>query len=101
MRALTATVDGTPAPVFENLADPRALPPAAGLISPDQTTVRLVARVPGDGDALGERVAPVPPMIENLRRAHPAFTFHVLNNALANDEISELVNGGAHAPPPP
>ncbi|HET9520280.1 MAG TPA: MMPL family transporter [Candidatus Limnocylindrales bacterium] len=95
--ALTYDVEGTATPVFEELVDPRLFPAQAGLVAPDRTAVRIVARVPGDGDALGDRVAPVSPMIDELRTAHPGFTILALNNALANDEISELVNGGVDA----
>ena len=41
-----------PGPVFEELVDPTQAPPEAGLVSPDGSTVRIVARVPGDGDVL-------------------------------------------------
>ena len=47
--ALQAKVGGTTGPVFEELLDPRTAPPEAGLVSADRSTVRIVARVPGDG----------------------------------------------------
>ena len=50
--ALESTVDGATGPVLEQLVDPTQAPPQAGLVSPDGTTVRIAARVPGDGDVL-------------------------------------------------
>jgi RND superfamily putative drug exporter len=94
LTALRSTVDGREGPVFEQLVDPTLAPPEAGLVSPDRSSARIVARVPGDGDAIGDRLVPVPALIEEIRANYPAYRIHALNNALANDEIQELVNGG-------
>ncbi|MFL5679775.1 MAG: MMPL family transporter [Chloroflexota bacterium] len=92
MTALHVTVDGVDGPVFEGLVDPRKAPPGAALVSADRTAVRLIARVPGDGDALKSRLAPVTPMTDALRRAHSAIEFHALNGTIANDQIQKLVS---------
>jgi putative drug exporter of the RND superfamily len=92
--ALNATVDGKSGPVFEELVDPTQAPPEAGLISPDKTTVRIAARVPGDGEVLVERLKPVPALVDELKADYPNLGIHPLNNTLANDEIQELINGG-------
>jgi uncharacterized membrane protein YdfJ with MMPL/SSD domain len=63
MGALKATVNGTTGPVFEQLVDPITAPASAGLVSPDRTTVRVVARVPGDGETLAARLKPVPALV--------------------------------------
>ncbi|HEY7970344.1 MAG TPA: MMPL family transporter [Candidatus Limnocylindrales bacterium] len=94
LTALQATVDGTAGPVFEQLVDPSTAPPQAGLISPDQSTVRIVGQVPGDGKALTDRLEPLPATLDELRAAHPGLAIHVLSNALANGEIAELINSG-------
>ena len=95
LTALQSTVDGATGPVFEQLVDPTTAPPQAGLVSPDRTTVRIVARVPGDGEVLIQRARAgagrcstrsAPPI--------PDLQIHALNNTLANDEISELINSG-------
>ena len=50
LAALQATVDGVDrAGRSSELVDPIGVPAAAGLVSPDRTTVRIVGRVPGDG----------------------------------------------------
>ena len=97
LAAVQASVDGTTGPVLEQLVDPikaAALPAAAGLISPDRTTVRIVGRVPGDGPVLKDRLAPMPAAIAEIKAAYPAYTIHALNNTLANNEISTLITGG-------
>ncbi|HET9614591.1 MAG TPA: MMPL family transporter [Candidatus Limnocylindrales bacterium] len=94
MTALTSTVAGVSGPVFEQIADPTKLPPSAGLVSPDGSSVRIAARVPGDGDVLGDRMVPVPAMLDDLRAAHPQVRILELSNVLANREIMHLVNGG-------
>jgi RND superfamily putative drug exporter len=94
MNGLQATVDGTSGPVFEQLIDPVTAPPQANLISPDRTTAEIVARVPGDGGVLTQRLEPVPAALEEIRAAHLELRIHALNNTLANGEISELINSG-------
>ena len=91
---LQATVDGTTGPVFEQLVDPTKAPPQAGLISPDKSTVRIAARVPGDGEVLVARLVPVPALVDELKADYPNLGIHPLNNTLTNDEIQELITGG-------
>ena len=95
--ALQSTAEGTTGPTFEQLVDPITAPASAGLVSPDRTTVRVVARVPGDGETLIARLEPVPALVDEIKAAHPGYRIHALNNTLANDEISELINGGLDA----
>jgi uncharacterized membrane protein YdfJ with MMPL/SSD domain len=71
---------------------PLLAPPEAGLVSPDRTTVRIVGRVFGDGPALEERLEPVRVLADALYHDYPQLRTHVLNNTLANEDISELVN---------
>jgi len=99
MAALQATVDGVAGPVFEQIVDPivTVAPETAGLISPDRTAVRIVARVPGDGPVIAQRLDPVPGLVTEIKAAHPDFRIHALNNTLANNEISEMINGGLDA----
>ena len=81
-------------PVIEELVDPTLAPPEAGLVSPDRTAVRLVARVPGQGEVVLRRLAPMPALVDQIRAAYPTYRIHALNSAMANEEISELINGG-------
>nr|MBA3627825.1 hypothetical protein [Chloroflexota bacterium] len=56
MGELDSTVGGESMATFEPIVDPLSVPPEAGLVSPDRTTVRFIARVPGEGAALDERL---------------------------------------------
>jgi putative drug exporter of the RND superfamily len=91
MTSLKAPVDGTTEPVFEELVDPLKAPPQADLVSADRTTVRLIARVPGEGDVVRQRLEPVPALVDELRAAHRGLEIHSLNSTIANDQIEELV----------
>jgi uncharacterized membrane protein YdfJ with MMPL/SSD domain len=97
MAALNATVDGTSGPVFTDIVDPRLAPPQAALVSPDKTTVRISAEIPGEQPAVDQRLETVRPFLDELRTAHPGLRIHSLDGRLANQDIQELVNGGLDA----
>jgi uncharacterized membrane protein YdfJ with MMPL/SSD domain len=97
LAALQSTVDGVAGPVIERLVDPVGVPASAGLVSADRTTVRIVGRVMGDGAVLASRLDPLPALITQIKADYPADRIHALNNTLANNEISELINGGLDA----
>ena len=92
MTAARSTVDGADVPTFTDLIHPLKVPPQVGLVSPDRTAARIVARVLGDGAALAERLEPTHTLVADLRADHPDLTILPLNNTLANAEIGELVN---------
>jgi uncharacterized membrane protein YdfJ with MMPL/SSD domain len=91
---LTASIDGAPTTVFENLVDPRQAPPQAGLVSADQTSVRIPAQVTGDDPTVEQKLATVRPFLAQVQAAHPDLRIHALDGVLANEDIQELVNGG-------
>jgi RND superfamily putative drug exporter len=93
LTALRSTVDGADVPTLSQVTDPLVVPPAAGLVSADATTVRIPARVPGQGRVVDQRVQPIPALLAELRTKYPDLRIHALNNSLANAEISEMVNG--------
>ena len=97
MGGLTATVDGANGPVFTNIVDPRLAPPQAALVSPDKTTIRISAEIPGEQPAVDQRLDVVRPFLDELRAAHPGLRIHSLDGRLANQDIQELVNGGLDA----
>ncbi len=71
LRGASAEVGGVSKPSFDQLVDPFQAPPAAGLISPDGTTVRIVGRVPGDDPTVHALLAPVRPIVDAARAANP------------------------------
>ena len=97
LAAVQATVDGVAGPAIEQLVDPIVAPASAGLVSPDRTTVRIVGRVMGDGAILASRLEGLPAVIGEIKAAYPGYRIHALNNTIANNEISELINGGLDA----
>ncbi|HEV8546644.1 MAG TPA: MMPL family transporter, partial [Candidatus Limnocylindrales bacterium] len=94
LTALQRTDGDATGPVIEELVDPATAPPQAGLVSPDKTTVRLAARVPGDGEEVLRRLAPMLALVDEIRTAYPSYRIHALNSAMANDEIQELISSG-------
>ena len=97
LKALQATVEGVTGPVMADLVDPTTAPASAGLVSPDRTTVRIVGRVPGDGAVLAQRLKPVPEAVAGIKADYATYRIHALNNTLANNEISTMINGGLDA----
>jgi uncharacterized membrane protein YdfJ with MMPL/SSD domain len=94
LTALQSTVDGQSGPVLQDVVNGTAAPPQAGLVSPDRSTAEVVGRVLGDGAVLDHRLAPMNAALDEIRAAYPNLQIHALNNALANEEISELINSG-------
>ena len=97
LSAAHATVDGADKPALDQVIDPLKAPPDQGLVSPDRTAARIIARVPGTGQEIDERLVPIRPLVDALRADHPNLQIHALNSTLANDDIQELVNGGLDA----
>jgi uncharacterized membrane protein YdfJ with MMPL/SSD domain len=97
MTVLTATIGASSSPVFANVVDPRLAPPEAALVSPDRTTVRISAEIPGDQAAVDQRLLRARAFIDEVRTAHPDLRVHSIDGRLANQDIQELVNGGLDA----
>jgi uncharacterized membrane protein YdfJ with MMPL/SSD domain len=97
LTAANSTVGGADTAALDSVVDPRSAPPGQGLVAPDRTAVRIVARVPGEGREVDERLVPIRPLMDELRADHPGFAIHALNGTLANDDIQKLVNGGLDA----
>ena len=96
--ALQATVDGATRPGLQGRrrsarrpAERRARVARTGRPSGSSPRSRARAR------SVGERLEPVPAFVDELRADHPGFAIHALNNTLANDDISELVNNDLDA----
>lgn len=94
LRASQAEIDGSPTPTFDQLVNPFEAPPQAGLVSADETTVRIVTRVPGDDARVKALLEPVLPIVNAARAAHPELTIHVVSNTFINRDINELISSG-------
>jgi len=93
LKALEVTVPRATAPVlaFREVINPLLVPPTLGLVSPDGSTVQIVATAFGEGAETDAKLAPIPALIDELRAANPGLVLYGLNGSLANEEISELV----------
>jgi uncharacterized membrane protein YdfJ with MMPL/SSD domain len=92
--AATAPIDGASAKTFSQLANPLQAPPAAGLVSPDGTAVRIVGRVDGDDARVAALLAPVQGIVAEARTAHPDLVIHTISSTFINHDINELINSG-------
>lgn len=92
--AARADIDGSSTPTFDQLVNPFEVPPQAGLISADGTTVRIGTRVPGDELQVRALLEPVLPIVDAARAAHPELTIHVVSRTFINDDITELIGAG-------
>jgi putative drug exporter of the RND superfamily len=92
--AASASVDGVETKTFDQLVDPYEAPLAAGLISADQTTVRIFGHISGDNARVKALLAPVPAIMADARAANPALTIHVVSSTFINQDINDLINSG-------
>ena len=93
----SADIDGVSTPSFSEVLDPFKVPPQAGLISPDGTTVRIVGKVPGDSAQVAALLKPVKPIMDAARVANPDLTIHVVSFTFINDDITALISGDLDA----
>ena len=94
LRGSTAAFDGKTIPTFDQLLNPFEVPPQAGLVSADGTTVRLVTRVPGEDAQVHALLEPVPAIVNATRAAQPELTIHMVSNTFINQDINDLVSSG-------
>lgn len=94
LKAAGAPLNGTQTPTFDQLVDPFAAPAAAGLVSADGSTVRIVGRINGNSDVVKPRIAPIRPIIDAARVANPNLQIHTISSTFINDDINALINSG-------
>src|SRR2546426_2029799 len=86
------TVNGQQVATFGDLKNPLMLPPGSNVISPDRTTLRVVGEIKGDGPEVESKLLPIPGLVAQMRLENPGFQIYALNNTLANNEISTVIN---------
>jgi RND superfamily putative drug exporter len=89
LAGLKADVDGRQVPALDGVVDPSTIP---DLVSPDKTTVQFRAQIKGDSPVVEQKVEPIPALVAQLRTENPGLDIYGLNNTLANDEISRVIN---------
>jgi putative drug exporter of the RND superfamily len=86
---LAATsVDGAPVFTAGSVIDPTTVAPAAGLVSPDGTSVQIPARIPITDTAQLDAIRTT---LDELRAAHPEAEIHSVSFSMINDDINAVV----------
>jgi uncharacterized membrane protein YdfJ with MMPL/SSD domain len=93
LTAAKATVDGAETSTFESVVDPFVLPPqqAAGVISPDGSTVQVVGNIPGERDIVEQKLVPVPAVVDAARARMPGARVHIVSSTFLNRDFNELI----------
>ncbi len=94
LKSANAPLVGAQTPTFDQLVDPFAAPPEAGLVSADGSTVRIVGRINGDKERVTPLIAPVRPIVDAAKAAHPDLRIHTISSTFINDDINALINTG-------
>ena len=94
LRAASAPLNGVTTTTFDPFPSPLEAPPEAGLVSADGTTVRIVARISGDDARVTPLIAPVRPIVDAARAAHPDLTIHSISSPFLNEDINALISTG-------
>ena len=94
MTAAKATVDGAEQPTFDSVIDPFVLPPeqAAGVISPDGSTVQVVGNIPGESEVVAQKLVPVPAIVQAARDRMPTARVHLISSTILNRDFNELIS---------
>ncbi len=88
---LGAVTDASGQPAVAQLIDPYTAPAAAGLMSADGTSIRIVAAITGNSPAVTQKAAALRPVLASLASAHPGYEVHSLSNTLVNEDLNRLV----------
>jgi uncharacterized membrane protein YdfJ with MMPL/SSD domain len=88
----SATVGGRSTKSFDQVVDPFRAPPAADLISPDGSAVRVIANVPGERPEVEQALTPVPGIVDAARAAMPAAEIHIISATFINRDINGLIS---------
>ena len=94
LKAVAAPLNGVQTTSFDQLIDPTTAPAAAGLVSADGSTVRIVGRINGGSDRVKPLIAPVRPIIDAAEAANPTLRIHTISSTFINDDINGLINSG-------
>ena len=88
-----ATVDRTETPTFDSVIDPFVLPneQAAGVISPDGSTVQVVGNIPGERDVVEQKLVPVPSIVDAARARAPDVRIHIVSSTFLNRDFNDLI----------
>jgi RND superfamily putative drug exporter len=92
------TEDGKTQPLFSKLYNPYQVPPQAGLISADQTTVRIYGWIAGEAhtEKWNKRIEPFQQKLDDLKKQYPDYKVVIASDTLnflaENKEALESMN---------
>lgn len=88
------TDNGQSQPIFSQVINPYLVPAAAqaSLISPDNSSVRIVATALGTGKVVENKLQPLKPVMADLKAQNSGYQILTLNNAWINDDINAVVS---------
>ncbi len=98
LNTYNVTQDGQSKPLFSQLLNPYQVPPQAGLISEDGTTVRIYGQIPSESNwqKMKEKIEPFAPKIKELKGHYPEYKVLASNVTLdyleANADAQESLN---------
>jgi RND superfamily putative drug exporter len=92
MVAAKATVDGAETPVFDTVVDPFVVPPQAGVVSPDGSTVQVVGNIPGESPIVEQKLVPVPAIVQAARAQLPGARVHIISSTFLNRDFNDLIS---------
>lgn len=84
--------NGEAKPVFAQLPNPFFVPPSFGLISPDQTSLRLVGKIMGVSSEVKKKLVPVKPVLDEIKNKYKDYQINVWNNSIFNEQLNESIN---------
>ena len=93
LAAAKATVNGAEQPTFDAVIDPFSVPPAqaAGVISPDGSTVQVVGNIPGERAIVEQKLVPVPAIVDAARARAPQAQVHIVSSTFLNRDFNDLI----------
>jgi RND superfamily putative drug exporter len=92
LKALTIDDGGKTTPAFDDVQDPTTAPLTQGLVAPDLSAVRIVARIDGDQATVDKRLVPVRPAIASIEANTAGFVVNSVSQTLTNKDITNLIN---------
>ena len=92
LQGATYTENGQTQPVFSQVINPYSVPPQFGLVSPDNSAVRIVATTKGDDKTVETKQKPVKGLITDFKAQNSEYKVYTLNYNWLNDDINDVVN---------
>jgi RND superfamily putative drug exporter len=91
LKETSYSANGQSSPLFRQVVDPYSVPLTAGLISPDQTTVRIYAVVPGEDSEIKARLEVLKPVVKDLKGQFSGYQVLAINHTWINQDVTKNI----------